>query len=97
MDDDRLTVSQRVQAVEGIEKYVAELSGMASWLADHGADAASILAEDAVRNLCAAGWLLERPIGERMSGLRAGAIIEAIGASRRADRAAGHPDGGRRT
>jgi len=65
MGDDRLTVRQRVQAVEGIERYVAELSGIASWLAEHGADAACILAEDAVRNLCAAGWLLERPIGAR--------------------------------
>jgi hypothetical protein len=55
MSDDHLTTGQRVVAIEGIEKYVAELSGLASWLADHGADAASILAEDAVRNLCAAG------------------------------------------
>jgi hypothetical protein len=84
MGDDRLTVGERVQAVEGIDKYVSELSGLASWLADHGADAASILAEDAVRNLCAAGWIIERPIAQRVPGLRASTVLDAIEASRRA-------------
>jgi hypothetical protein len=83
MGDDRLTVSQRVQAVEGIEKYVAELSGMASRLLTTALTPRASWPRTRYGTSARAAWLLERPIGARVPGLRAGAIIEAIDASRR--------------
>lgn len=73
-----LTRRERVQAIEGIERLVGELSRMARWLAERGADAESILAEDAARNLAAAGFVLNAPIGARVPGLRAEALLEAV-------------------
>ncbi len=75
---DPLTQRERVRAIEGIERYVTELSRMAGWLAERGYDARSILVEDAARNMAAAGFILNAPIGARVPGLRADAFVQAV-------------------
>jgi hypothetical protein len=75
---DPLTQRERVQAIEGVERYVTELSRMARWLADSGCDAESIMVEDAARNMAAAGFILNAPIAARVPGLRAEALLQAV-------------------
>lgn len=75
---DPLTRRERVQAIEGIERLAGELSRMARWLADRDCDAESILEEDAARNMAAAGFILNAPIGARVPGLRAESLLSAV-------------------
>lgn len=81
---DRLATRDRLAVLDRLAGIIGEVSGMASWLADSGEDAAALQAEDAARNLMAAAWLLRVPIGERAPGMRGQAVAEALAHAKRA-------------
>jgi hypothetical protein len=65
---DRLTVADRREVVDAIERINGELGQISTWLTGLDEDQAAIELEHAWRATAAAGWLLERPLRARSAG-----------------------------
>jgi hypothetical protein len=62
MSDTRLTLHQRVAAVDNLDRLAREANRAASWLSDQGFETEADMIEDAARDIMAAVGLLSRPI-----------------------------------
>ncbi len=62
MPDSRISVSDRVRALDRLNEVAWELNAISAWLAGAGAETESDQVDLAATRLLAACWLLERPI-----------------------------------
>jgi hypothetical protein len=62
MPDTRISVHDRVRALDRANAIAFELNQMASWLADNGVETESDMWEKAAKEILAGCWLLSRPI-----------------------------------
>jgi hypothetical protein len=74
---DRLTVAERVQAVEHLGRIAETLNEAAVWLGNLDAFAPAELAEQAAEKLAAAAWILQAPIRGGEPGLLAAQTLAA--------------------
>jgi len=65
MSDQRITVRDRVQALERLNAVAWELNQVATWLAQAGIETEADMINQAAKDLLASCWLLERPIRAR--------------------------------
>lgn len=79
---DRLTVAERVQAIEHLGKLAETLNEAAVWLGNLDAGAPAELAEQAAEKLAAACWILQSPVRGREPGLLAFQTLDAAGNGR---------------
>jgi hypothetical protein len=59
---DRISVRDRVQAIDQLNQAAFWLNDVSVWLGSRGAETEADMAETAARNLAAACWLLSRPL-----------------------------------
>jgi hypothetical protein len=64
--DNRISLRDRVRALDRANQLAFELNAMASWLADNGVETESDMWEKAAKDILAGCWLLERPIRAAM-------------------------------
>ncbi len=62
MTDGRISVRERVRALERLSDLAFELNRAGSWLGEGGAETEADMLEQAARSILAACWLLSRPI-----------------------------------
>jgi hypothetical protein len=62
MTDGRISVQERIRALEALEAIAWQLNAAGAWLGECGAETEADMLEDAARSVLAACWLLSRPI-----------------------------------
>lgn len=62
MTDGRISVRERMRALERLNDLAFELNAAGAWLGECGAETEADMLESAARSILSACWLLERPI-----------------------------------
>ena len=70
MPDPRISVHDRVAALQRLDAIAFEANQIAAWLARCDVETESDMIEDAARSILAACWLLSRPIRAKLTAER---------------------------
>ena len=62
MSDRRISVHDRVSAIDHLEQMALELNQIASWLGREGCEIEADAVNDAAKSLLASCWWLDRPL-----------------------------------
>lgn len=62
MTDPRISVHDRVRALQALEHLAWQMNQAAHWLGEAGMETEADMIEQAARSVLASCWLLERPI-----------------------------------
>ncbi len=62
MTDGRISVRERMRALERLDRLAWELNQAGAWLAECGSETEGDMIEQAARSVLSACWLLSRPV-----------------------------------